>query len=254
MKRIAVIPARWASSRLPGKVLADIAGAPMIRRVWECARGSGVDRVLIAADDARVRDVCLGFGAEVVMTDADLPSGTDRIAQALDRTGCGADALVVNVQGDEPLLPPGHIDAVMRVLIESGAPMATLAEPLRDQAALGALASADVVKVVCDRAGRALYFSRAAIPHARDADAAPPAEALRHIGLYAYRFEYLRRFVALGEAELERTERLEQLRALAAGDAIAVGLVEPADTPGGVDTAEDLERVRAHWASASRGD
>lgn len=242
-----VIPARYASTRLPGKPLQDIAGKPMIRHVWEQARKSAASRVVVATDDARIVEVCEAFGAEVLLTRAEHNSGTDRLAEVASRLGLAADSIVVNVQGDEPLIPPAIIDQVAANLAahpEAG--IATLGEPIRDAAQLF---NPNVVKLVADANGLALTFSRAPLPWARDAFAVereqlPEAVPFRrHIGIYAYRAGFLHDFVAWGPCWLENTECLEQLRALWHGVRIHVADAIEAP-PAGVDTAEDLLRVR----------
>lgn len=242
-----VIPARYASTRFPGKPLQDIAGKPMIQRVWEQARLSGATRVVVATDDPRIQAACQGFGAEVVMTRDDHESGTDRLAEVTAALGLGSDAIVVNVQGDEPLIPPAVIDQVAANLAASAeAGMATLSEPLLDA---HQLFNPNVVKVVTDVNGLALTFSRAPLPWARDALAQRPTELpegvlyRRHIGIYAYRAGFLQDFVRWGPCWLEKTESLEQLRALWHGVRIHVADAQVAPPPG-VDTPEDLERVR----------
>jgi 3-deoxy-manno-octulosonate cytidylyltransferase (CMP-KDO synthetase) len=242
-----VIPARYQSTRLPGKPLQMIAGKPMIQHVWEQACKSSAARVVVATDDARIESACQAFGAEVVMTRADHESGTDRLAEVCQVLGLGADAIVVNVQGDEPLIPPVVIDQVAANLAASReAAMATLAEPIPD---VQALFNPNVVKVVTDMHGLALTFSRAPLPWARD-EFANDRDALpshvpyrRHIGIYAYRAGFLQDFVQWGPCWLESTERLEQLRALWHGVRIHVADAVQAP-PAGVDTPEDLERVR----------
>lgn len=244
---IVVIPARFASSRLPGKPLQDIAGKPMIQHVWEQARRSGAQRVVVATDDARIVEACEGFGAEVLMTCAEHNSGTDRLAEVAAKLDLAADAIVVNVQGDEPLIPPAVIDQVAANLASNPqAAIATLAEPLSDAQVLF---NPNVVKVLSDLNGLALTFSRAPLPWARDQFARDrnqlPAGVpfRRHIGIYAYRAGFLADFVAWGPCWLEDTECLEQLRALWHGQRIHVAdAIEP--PPAGVDTPEDLERVR----------
>ena len=242
-----VIPARLRSTRLPGKPLLPIAGKPMIQHVWEQARKSGAERVVIATDDASIVEACQAFGAEVLLTRADHESGTDRLAEVAAALGLPADAIVVNVQGDEPLIPPSIIDQVAANLAahpEAG--IATLGEPIEDVAALF---NPNVVKVVADCNGLALTFSRAPLPWARDA-LAQNREQLpegvpyrRHIGMYAYRAGFLQDFVGWGPCWLEKTEALEQLRALWHGVRIHVADALEAP-PVGVDTPEDLERVR----------
>ncbi|WP_313512934.1 3-deoxy-manno-octulosonate cytidylyltransferase [Pseudomonas sp.] len=242
-----VIPARYASSRLPGKPLQDIAGKPMVRHVWEQARKSSAQRVVIATDDERIVSACRAFGAEVLLTRADLNSGTDRLAEVAVQLGLADDAIVVNVQGDEPLIPPLIIDQVAgNLAAHPEAGIATLAEPIEDVASLF---NANVVKVVSDLDGLALTFSRAPLPWARDAFAASREQLpegipyRRHIGIYAYRAGFLFDFVAWGPCWLESAESLEQLRALWHGVRIHVGDALEAP-PTGVDTPEDLQRVR----------
>lgn len=242
-----VIPARYASSRLPAKPLADIAGKPMIVRVLERALASGAEDVWVATDHPEILAVVEAAGGQAVETRADHPSGTDRLAEVVETLGWSDDTIVVNLQGDEPLMDPELIAAVARELAEdSEAAIATASHPLQSA---DEFFNPNVVKVVSDERGRALYFSRAPIPWARDAFAvgrsALPAglPARRHIGLYAYRASFLRRYAGLAPSPLEGWEALEQLRALWHGYAIRV--LETAEAPAaGVDTAEDLERVR----------
>ncbi|MDH4569572.1 3-deoxy-manno-octulosonate cytidylyltransferase [Pseudomonas sp. BN414] len=242
-----VIPARFASTRLPGKPLQDIAGKPMIQHVWEQARRSAAQRVVVATDDARIVEACQAFGADVLLTRADHNSGTDRLAEVASKLGLANDAIVVNVQGDEPLIPPAIIDQVAANLAaHAEAGIATLAEPIQD---VQALFNPNVVKVSADLNGLALTFSRAPLPWARDSFATSrdqlPAGVpyRRHIGIYAYRAGFLHDFVAWGPCWLENTECLEQLRALWHGVRIHVADALEAP-PAGVDTPEDLERVR----------
>jgi 3-deoxy-manno-octulosonate cytidylyltransferase (CMP-KDO synthetase) len=218
MSAVAIVPARYASTRFPGKALARIAGLPMLQRVVEGARqAKRVREVIVATDDERIAEACRAFGAPVAMTSPDHPTGTDRLAEASRGL---SDAIVVNVQGDEPLIEGFVVDAAVAALEESPeTPMSTVvhrAEP-------DALADPNRVKVVLDRRGFALYFSRAAIPYRRDA--APDAPLWQHVGLYAYRREFLQRFVGLGESPLERAEALEQLRALEHGHRIRAAVV-----------------------------
>lgn len=243
-----VIPARFASTRLPGKPLVDIAGKPMIQRVWDRARASSASRVMIATDDQRIAEVAAAFGAEVCLTDPDHPSGTDRLAEVARLQGFADQDILVNVQGDEPLIPPAVINQVAANLAANpSAAIATLCEPLNAEEELR---NPNAVKVVADRQGLALYFSRAPIPWPRDAFAAgealPAAPAwARHIGIYAYRAGFLQRFVAWPPAEIERLEQLEQLRALYNGERIHVQ--QACETvPTGVDTEADLAAVRQH--------
>lgn len=244
---IVVIPARYASTRLPGKPLQAIAGKPMIQHVWEQARKSSAERVVIATDDTRIVEACQAFGADVVLTRDDHNSGTDRLAEVAAQLGLAGDAIVVNVQGDEPLIPPAVIDQVAANLAahpEAG--ISTLAEPIDDVAALF---NPNVVKVASDINGLALTFSRAPLPWARDAlaqnrDQLPAGVPYRrHIGIYAYRAGFLQDFVSWGPCWLENTENLEQLRALWNGVRIHVADALEAP-PAGVDTPDDLERVR----------
>lgn len=244
----ALIPARLASTRLPDKPLADIAGVPMVVRVAQRAALSRASRVVVAADDARIVSACLAHGVQAVLTRTDHASGSDRLAEACVLLGLDGDDLVVNVQGDEPLIEPELVDDTAAVLAtRTDCVMSTAAHAITDAADF---ANPNIVKVVLDAAGRALYFSRASMPHWRDAPspgALPqPAPALRHIGLYAYRAGFLRRFPGLAPAPVEQTEALEQLRVLWHGERIAVHVSQHA--PGiGVDTPEDLARVRALW-------
>jgi 3-deoxy-manno-octulosonate cytidylyltransferase (CMP-KDO synthetase) len=245
---VVIVPARLASTRLPRKPLADIGGVPMVVRVARAAAASGAERVAVAADSPEIVDACSAHGVEALLTRADHASGTDRLAEAVECLGLADDALVVNVQGDEPLMPAAVVRRVAEALEKrTDCAIATACHPLHDAAEFF---SPNVVKVVTDANGRALYFSRAPIPWSRDAFAAgrdrlpPGLPARRHIGLYAYRAGFLRRFPQLPPAPLEQHESLEQLRALAHGFGIAV--VElPEALPPGVDTPEDLERVRA---------
>lgn len=242
-----VIPARYASTRLPGKPLQDIAGKPMLQHVWEQAKRSGAGRVVVATDDARIVEACQAFGGEALLTAASHNSGTDRLAEVAERLGLADDAIVVNVQGDEPLIPPAIIDQVAANLAANPqAGIATLAEPIGDVAALF---NPNVVKVVADRHGLALTFSRAPLAWARDAFARSRDELpagvpyRRHIGIYAYRAGFLRDFVAWGPCWLEDTECLEQLRALYNG--VRIHVADALEAPAaGVDTVEDLQRVR----------
>jgi len=242
---IVAIPARYASTRLPGKPLLPIAGTPMIVHVARRALAAGAGDVVVATDDARIELALAGSGVRVVMTHAGHASGSDRLAEVATMLGWPDDAIVVNLQGDEPLAPPSGIRAVAHALVEDDAPMATLATPL---SSVDELFDPHCVKLVRRADGRALYFSRAPLPWPRDAFAhgretlPPDAPFLRHIGIYAYRAGFLRRFAALAPTTLERLESLEQLRALEHGHAIAVRIA-PEPFPAGVDTAEDLARV-----------
>jgi len=243
---VAIIPARYHSTRLPGKALADIAGRPMIEHVCRrAAEARTVAGVIVATDDERIARVVEGFGGTAWMTRGDHATGTDRLAEVAAALSC---RIVVNVQGDEPLLDPAVIDAVVQPLLDDeGLEMATACRPLR---APEEYASPAVVKVVRDLSGRALYFSRAPIPHARDGGALFPPMARVHLGLYAYRRDVLVRLAALPPVEIERTESLEQLRALAHG--VGIHVVETRHHSIGVDTPEDLAHVRQWLLTESR--
>ena len=246
-----LIPARMQSTRLPGKPLADIAGVPMVVRVAQRVQGiSEQVQVVVAADDVRVLQACEAHGVQALLTRDDHPSGSDRLAEAVTLLNLPDDAIVVNVQGDEPLIDPALPAAIAALLAASPqASMSTAAHPITDWADMR---NPNVVKVVCDAQQLALYFSRAPIPWWRDgyADGDIPAvlsvepQPLRHIGIYAYRAGFLRQFPTLPQAPIETCESLEQLRALWHGHRIAMHITP--DAPGtGVDTPEDLERVRA---------
>jgi len=250
------IPARHASTRLPGKPLADIGGRPMVLRVLDRALASGAEEVWVAADHQDVFDVVRASGGKVLMTRTDHPSGTDRLAEVAETLGWCDDEIVVNVQGDEPLIDPGLIAAVAEGLAaDADAAIATAAHPLVDA---DEVFNPSAVKVVCDARGRAMYFSRAPIPWARDAWAGggngcwrdlplpPGLPVLRHVGLYAYRAGFLRRYTTLAPAPIEQWEALEQLRVLWHGYPIRVLMLDAAP-PGGVDTENDLARVRAFF-------
>jgi 3-deoxy-manno-octulosonate cytidylyltransferase (CMP-KDO synthetase) len=246
-----VIPARMRSTRLAGKMLADIAGKPLVAWVAERARESGASEVVVATDHEDIEGAVRALGWKAVRTSAAHPSGTDRLAEAAAVLGYAADEIVVNVQGDEPLIDPALIRAVAAELARH--PLASIATAAHPIESAETFFDPNVVKVVTDEAGLALYFSRAPIPYARDAFAQGRAAlpqgftALRHIGIYAYRVRYLREYAALTPTAAERFEALEQLRALGHGHRIAVarwnGTLEP-----GVDTAQDLERVRRRLA------
>ena len=247
-----VIPARYASTRLPAKPLADLGGKPMVVRVAEQARASGAAAVWIATDHADILAAAREHGCDALMTRADHASGTDRIGEVARALGLGDDEIVVNVQGDEPFMPPALVGEVAHLLAQrTAASMATASHPIADPAEVF---NPNVVKVVTDHAGYALYFSRAVVPWARDAFArsttAMPDGVVfqRHIGIYAYRAGFLAAFARLAPAPIERAESLEQLRALWHGHRIAVAETAAAPPPG-VDTAEDLERARRRFAS-----
>jgi 3-deoxy-manno-octulosonate cytidylyltransferase (CMP-KDO synthetase) len=246
-----LIPARYASTRLPGKALADIGGRPMVVRVAERAQASGAASVWIATDDERIAATAKAHGCDALMTRADHASGTDRLAEAAEQLQLSDDEIIVNVQGDEPLIPPELVGRLAHTLAQRpAASIATGCVQIHDAAELR---NPNVVKVVTDQAGYALYFSRAPIPFARDAFAAGldvlPADlpAYRHLGIYAYRAGFLRAYARLAPAAIERQEALEQLRALWHGHRIAVIEVAPAPPPG-VDTPEDLEQTRRRVA------
>ena len=249
-----LIPARYASTRLPGKPLADLHGKPMVVRVAERAQRAGALNVVVATDDERIRAAAEAHGVAACLTRADHPTGTDRLAEAARLLHLPDDAIVVNVQGDEPLLEPALIRAVAQLLAAHGdAAIATACHRISDPAEAF---NPNVVKVVLDANRYALYFSRATIPWARDAfatdRAAIPAglPLYRHYGLYAYRVSFLRLFPALPPAPIEQFEALEQLRALWHGHRIVVEITEGTPAPG-VDTPEDLDRVRALYASGA---
>jgi 3-deoxy-manno-octulosonate cytidylyltransferase (CMP-KDO synthetase) len=252
MSFIVIIPARLASTRLPNKPLADLGGKPMVVRVAERAALSGAARIIVATDHRAIEAVCIEHGVEVCMTRADHPSGTDRIAEVARTLQLAPDDVVVNLQGDEPLIDPALL-AATAALIGPALPMATCAHRLHD--AVDAF-NPNVVKVVLDKVGRALYFSRATIPWHRDAFAGstanlPPAlpdayVALRHIGLYAYSNAFLQVYPGLAVSPLEAIEALEQLRVLWHGYPIAVHVTD-SQPAAGVDTMEDLVRVRLHF-------
>lgn len=248
MAFLVVIPARYASSRLPGKPLADIGGKSMIERVYQQALQSGAGRVVVATDDQRVAAAVDAFGGEVCMTRADHNSGTERLAEVVSKLDLAADTVVVNVQGDEPFIPPLIIRQVAQNLAaQQKARMATLAVPLSDAAEI---ANPNIVKVVSDKDGYALYFSRSVIPYDRDGvtgnDLAQHYR--RHIGIYAYRAGFIQQYVSWPASTLEQIESLEQLRVLWHGEAIHVDTA--LQTPAvGVDTAEDLAQARRYAAS-----
>ena len=250
-----LIPARMASSRLPGKPLLDIAGLPMVVQVARRAAASGAARVVVAADDARILQACAAHNVQAIATRADHPSGSDRLAEACRLLGLDGGDIVVNVQGDEPLIAPQLINAVAALLAErQDASMGTAAHAI---STLDELHNPNVVKVVLDARGLAHYFSRAPIPFARDhagqdwwnsADALQGFAPLRHIGIYSYRAQFLRQFPTLAQAPTEVMEALEQLRALWHGHRIAVHIAASAPGPG-VDTPQDLQRVRQLMAT-----
>lgn len=248
-----IIPARLASTRLPGKPLADLHGLPMIVHVAQRAARSQARQVIVATDAAAVHEACQTHGIQAILTRGDHPSGSDRLAEACELLKLGADEVVVNVQGDEPLIDPNLINACATTLIERpDCVMSTVAHGLHDAADFS---NPNIVKVVLDAQQRALYFSRAPIPWWRDGSTpaapqvSPQAPPLRHVGLYAYRADFLRHFPQLSPSPLEQIEALEQLRVLWHGERIAVHVTDT--VPGsGVDTPEDLARVRALMAAS----
>lgn len=246
-----VVPARYASTRLPAKPLLDLGGKPMVVRVAERALASGASEVWVATDHAEVVAAARAHGINVLMTRADHSTGTDRLAEVVALRGWPDDCLIVNVQGDEPLIEPRLIAETAERLDQSGAPMATVAHPIGDAAEFF---NPNVVKVVCRENGDAMYFSRAPIPWARDAFAISRnclpegIQALRHVGLYAYRAGFLRTYAGLSPAPLEAHEVLEQLRVLWHGYRISVRIAD-AMPAAGVDTPEDAERVRRIFAN-----
>lgn len=246
MKHI-VIPARFASSRLPGKPLLEIHGRPMILRVVDQAKKvQGFDDLCVATDDARIAEVCRAEGVDVVLTSADHPSGTDRLSEVARLKGWDKDDIIVNVQGDEPLLPATLVKQVVELLVaQPDCSMSTLCEPIQS---MDEFQRDSIVKVVKSKFNQALYFSRATIPYDRDgAKLANPTlhnQAFRHLGLYAYRVSLLQEYVTWEMGVLEKLESLEQLRVLENGHRIAIAVAE-ANLPPGVDTQEDLDRLNA---------
>lgn len=249
-----VIPARFASTRLSGKPLLDIGGKPMIQHVWERALESDAVRVVIATDDPRIEDVCREFGADVVMTSDQHDSGTDRINEVVSQLQLDGAAIVVNVQGDEPFMPPQNIRQVAELAAIDGTDISTLHVPITG---IDEYLDLNTVKLVADEDGRALYFSRAPVPWHRDApldSSGRPttfAGAVRHLGIYAYRVSALRKFSAARACALEMTEKLEQLRALWLGMTIRTAAANSAPSRG-VDTSDDLEAVRTLYAERNR--
>ena len=244
---LVVIPARLGSTRLPRKPLADIGGKPMVIRVAERAQQSLAQSVVVATDSTEIQAACDEHRIECLLTSADHPTGTDRIAEVAQLLKLPPDALVVNVQGDEPLIPPELINQVAQTLADhSACAISTIAVPIEDDAEI---TNPNVVKVVLNRSGEAMYFSRAAIPFVRDSDTAGKITHLRHLGIYAYRADFLQAYTRLDPAPLEQAEALEQLRALWNGFRIAVHTATEAP-PAGVDTPEDLERVRKVLANS----
>jgi 3-deoxy-manno-octulosonate cytidylyltransferase (CMP-KDO synthetase) len=250
MEIVGVIPARFGSTRLPGKALLSQTGRPLIQHVFEAARrAQSLQRIIVATDDSRIAQAVAGAGGEFMMTRADHATGTDRVAEVAARLE-GA-RIIVNLQGDEPEVSGATLDKVVSLLeIDREAPMATLGTPIHDESIYRDPAC---VKVVCDRRGRALYFSRSPIPYHRDGHPGPgagaPAIGYLHLGLYAYRREFLLEIGSLPPSSLETAEKLEQLRVLEAGYPIAVGIVEEPSV--GIDTPEDYRRFVERWRAAT---
>ena len=243
-----VIPARYASARLPGKPLLDIAGKPMVVRVAEQAAKSGASEIVIATDFEKIMQAAAAHNVNAVMTRLDHASGTDRIAEVAQKLAWGDDDIVVNVQGDEPLIEPKLIQEVAQHLAQSqDAVMATACHAIHDEAAL---LNPNIVKVVLDAHGNALYFSRAPIPYPRDEVYKANIQAYRHVGIYAYRVGFLKKYAQLSMTELEKIESLEQLRVLHHGYKIGVTVTKHAPASG-VDTQADLDYVRSVWKDAN---
>lgn len=240
-----VVPARFDSTRLPGKALRDIQGKPLIERVWNCAVNAAADEVVVATDDERIKRAVESFGGVVVMTGRDQPSGSDRIAECVDKLKWPDEEIIVNLQGDEPLMPPGCLDQVARLLSEDSETVA--ASLYQEIEGIEEFQDPNIVKVVTDRNDRAIYFSRSPIPYSREFGSSGPAQPAaarwkRHIGLYAYRAGTLRALTRRPQGPLEKSEQLEQLRILEAGEKIAMAHAI-ANIPAGVDSEADLERV-----------
>ena len=247
---VVVIPARYASQRLPGKPLRAIAGKPMLQHVYERARESRASEVIIATDDQRIVAAAKSFGAKCILTSADHQSGTDRLAEVARKEDWPGDMIIVNLQGDEPLMPPELIDQCAALLDNADADVATLASVIQSDEDFN---NPNVVKTVLNDEGFALYFSRAAIPYSRTEEACRLAResALHHHGIYAYRNDVLQKIVAAAQSPLEVSERLEQLRALSLGMKIKVGI--PVARPGpGVDTEADLAEAERQFLNQSR--
>lgn len=251
MHAVAVIPARFASTRFPGKMLAAETGRPLVLHVLDQVRRARlISRVIVATDDERIATVVRGAAGEALLTRADHPNGTSRIAEvAATLAPSSGESLIINVQGDEPEIDPGLIDRVVELLrARPDCPMATLASPITEEIDA---ANPHIVKVVCRQDGTALYFSRSRVPFDRDGTGSPDSVALRHIGLYGYRRDFLATYVTLAETPLERSEKLEQLRALEHGHAIAVGVVDA--TVHGIDTPEQYAAFVARWRGRGHG-
>lgn len=248
MKFIAIIPARYASSRFPGKPLAMLAGKTVIEHVYTQAR-KAIDDVVVATDDDRIMQAVNGFGGRAIMTLPELPSGTDRVRQAYEFSGSDAD-VVINIQGDEPFIDPDQIRALCRCFDDPDTQIATLVRPFGRDAAFSLIANPNTPKVVRDDKDFALYFSRSVIPYQRDSDSAmwpENFEYLAHVGIYAYRADVLKEITALPESSLEKAERLEQLRWLQAGYRIKTAVTHLSTI--GIDTPEDLQRAEKYIAN-----
>jgi len=242
MNAIAIIPARYASTRLPGKPLLDQTGMPLIQHVVQAvSAATSVQKIVVATDDDRIAEAVKAFGGDCVMTRADHPSGTDRLAESAEKLALADDDIVVNVQGDEPEMPGACVDQLVDLLVSGDCPMATLATPLGYEEA----GDPNKVKVVLRGDGRALYFSRSRIPCDRDSDR--QGSYLLHLGIYAYRVAFLKRYAALPPTAAEQSEKLEQLRALESGFDIAVGVTDYHGR--GIDTPEDYEEFIARYGA-----
>lgn len=242
MSFVIVIPARYGSTRLPGKPLIDIQGKPMVLHVMERAREAGADRVIVATDHIEILQVIKSAGGEACFTSSEHSSGTERLAEVIEKYRFSDTDIIVNVQGDEPMIPPIIIDQVAKNLANTCLGMATLAAPITNKVDL---MNPNVVKVVVNALGHALYFSRAPIPWKRDGLMTEEKNrtALRHIGIYAYRVDFIRRYINWGKSPLEEIEKLEQLRVLWHGEKIHVDIVKKIP-PQGIDSPEDLEKIR----------
>ncbi len=238
MRKVVVIPARYGSTRFPGKPLVNLWGKPLIQHVYERVKEAGFSEIYVATDDQRIFETVLNFGGRAIMTKSEHPSGTDRIAEAVKHLLLPEDALIINLQGDQPLFPPSYFEVLIKpLLLDTSISMATLATPIKNEKDLH---NPNRVKVVLNNRGFALYFSRAAIPYFRPPGLEPLY--LKHIGVYAYRKPFLETFVNLPQGPLERSEKLEQLRALEYGYSVYVSIVAE-DVPE-VDTPEDLENIK----------
>lgn len=243
-----IIPARYASTRFPGKPLAMLGDKPVLQHVYERATGSAASNVIIATDDERIEKAARRFGADVCMTSSGHDSGTERLAEVVDRREMAGSDVIVNLQGDEPFMPAACLDQVAQLLIDdSQCGMATLGHRLHDRADID---NPNIVKLITDKNGYALYFSRAPVPWNRDAPQSAGQACIRHIGLYAYTADFLRRYIKMQPCELESIEALEQLRVLWHGDKIKVA-VTGLDTGVGIDSPQDLEKAQKRLAGSS---